>query len=360
MRTTTSIIFAMAMTATLLFSACPTDTPNETPTDSVRSIVGRLGTGFAPKALGVGSRSIAGAVSAIASFGVVAGQLQPQTPVGVLADGSFSVPLGEDDEGDQVLLFADGAAPGVRERFDSTGFIVLPTADGGGMARIPVSEALVDTVDLGTISLDVASNLGFSSLDRDAQAAVFGMGFDRLQAYYRFDNVLRMARNLYVNNDPASDQWVDAGSGQSSSYLLSSIKNSYSSPTAVPHRVFSVNFNIKFPADHVYADIAAGTVIVEVYPPADITIDQTSNVYGSTKPLRTNGGPDLGNGWMVMSTSIGYSLGLSIDDSSGIPGGTWIIKKDGADFALFDFASLAPYDDEGHFLYFHLRYWRKS
>lgn len=110
MKATTVIILVTALAVSLLYSACPTDTPDDNPTDSDRTIVGRLGTGFSPRALEDRPRSIAGAVSTIASFGVVAGQLQPQSPVGVLADGSFSVPLGEGDEGDQVLLFADGAA----------------------------------------------------------------------------------------------------------------------------------------------------------------------------------------------------------------------------------------------------------
>ncbi len=141
----------------------------------------------------------------------------------------------------------------------------------------------------------------------------------------------------------------------SSSYSLSSIENDYSDLKVEPHRVFSVGFEVKFPADHGYADVSDGSVVIEVYPPDDITIDEATNVYGPATPLRSNSGPDLENGWTVMSSSLGsgsYSLGLSIDDSSGIPGGTWIIKKDGAEFALFDFSSLAPYDDEGHFLYF--------
>ncbi len=333
----------------LMVAACE---PSGCNASSGRAIIGRFGSGFTSRSLRE-PKSIAGAVSTVASFGVVTGQLTPQEPVGVAPDGSFSVPL--TGEGDQVLLFADGASANVRERFEGSGFIVLPTADGGGMARIPVSGAAVDTVDLGAISFDAASGLGVSSLDRDAQAAAFGMGFDRLQAYYRFDNVLRMARNLYVNDDPGSSQWVDAGSGLTSSYLLSSIRNEYSSPATVPHRVFSVGFDIKFPADHGFADVSSGSVVIEVYPPAVITIDQTANTYGPALPLRSNGGPDLGNGWTVMGSALGsgsYSLGLSIDDTSGIPGGSWIVKKDGADFALFDFSSLAPYDEAGHFLYF--------
>lgn len=351
MKTITAVFLAIIFT--LLLISCKSEVPE--PVDAGRRIIGTMAGGFSPKTNSIDSRTISGAVSTIASFGVVTGQLSAQDTVDVAADGSFSVPVDTEAEGDQVLLFADSTATDVHERYDSTGFIVLPTADGGGMSRIPVSAALVDTIDLGAISLDTASGLGFSSLDRDAQVAMFGLDFERLQAYYRFDNVLRMARNLYVNDDPASTQWIDAVTGQANHYPLYSIRNSYSSPTEVPHRVFSVDFVIKFPVDHTYADIAAGAVIIEVVPAADITLDQTSHVYGPTAPLATNDETDLGNGWMVMSSPLGsgsYSLGLSIDDSSGIPGGTWIIKKDGAEFALFDFSSLAPYDDAGHFLYF--------
>jgi len=79
-------------------------------------------------------------------------------------------------------------------------------------------------------------------------------------------------------------------------------------------------------------------------------------VYGSSAPLATNDVLDLGGGWNVGGDNTlgsgSYGMGISIADASGIPGGTWVLRKNGADFALFDFTSLAPYDEEGHFLYF--------
>ncbi|MBI9104570.1 MAG: hypothetical protein JEY99_19295 [Spirochaetales bacterium] len=349
------VIFTLSSLVFLMIISCENGAPSDQLPITNHKIVGTFRDGFSVDNVNFNSKSISSSISSIASFNVIASGLVPNEPEPVDVDGSFEVELEADNPTDVVLLFIDDESEDVQSRFDRAGFIVLDAGDGEGMARIPVSGSTFETIDLGSISFDEANGQGVSSLDQAAQADIFGLDFSDLQSFYRYDNVLREAHNIYVNDDPQSEQFCQAWMSQSETFGLSSIRNSYSSVTAVALRVLSVGFNVTNPSDHSYTEIQSDTVLIEVVPPDDIILNVSGSPYGPEHPLASNDSTDWGGAWTIGPNDISegsYSIGIDLDADSGIPGGTWVIKKDGEILALFAFSSLTPFDEEGHFLYF--------
>jgi hypothetical protein len=177
----------------MVFFSCNLGNSSGSNSDGNRQIIGQLSDEFLVNKNVRSTKSISSSISQIASFSVITSGLTVQEPEPIEPDGSFEMPLSDDDEADMLLLFTAGETAGVQTRFDNSGFIVLAAEDGGGMSRIPVSNAVLETIDLGSITFDENNGQGVSSLDTSEQADIFNLDFNDLRSYFRYDNVLRNA-----------------------------------------------------------------------------------------------------------------------------------------------------------------------
>lgn len=363
---------ACTLLSAALAAACggnPTSSTGERQPGDPIGISGRLGSGLsAAQSLSSGevaSRSIASAVSGIASIPVIAGSasIGPDTEVlSILADGTFSATLQPEADASWLLLLVNEGAATLEEK--ASGFISFRDPSGVDLSLLPLGNAMRD-LEFGTISSDISGVSSEYSLA--ARADTFAESFaSLLETAYR-DNVFKHAKNLYVNLDTASGQWMME---RTRCYATGTTAQAVNAFMSVEQWEFTPGFNMRIdaqnPDGHDYDSIASGFDDIEIVPPEAITLKNTDPplVFSPEYPLLVSVARALPSGnalWFSADTGRlepdgGYVV--EFDGEENLGNGFWRFNllKGGArsELALFDIQSADPFtaDADQAFLYY--------
>lgn len=366
------------MTWTLLSAALvagcggsPTSSTSERQQGDPITVSGTLGEGLSVMqsvARGfTASRSIAGAVSGIASIPVIAGSASvgPETEIlPILADGTFSATLQPEADASWLLLLVNESSATLEEK--ASGFISLRDPSGVDLSLLPLGNATRD-LELGSVSSDttgIASE--FSLADK---ASGFSESFaSLLETAYR-DNVFKHAKNLYVNLDVDSGQWMME---RTQCYATENIAKAMNEPMQVADWDFTPGFNMRidsfYPAGHSYVSLNSGSDDIEIVPPEVITLKTNTPdppfVFSPESPLLVSVAKDLPSGnafWFSADTMHPEADGgyiLEFDGEENLDDGFWRLNliKDGtsSELAVFDMQSIDPFtkDADKAFIYY--------
>jgi hypothetical protein len=333
------------------------------------TISGKLGSGLSVAQGvargGVAARSIAGAVSGIASISVMAGSANvgPETEIlPILPDGSFSATLQPEADASWLLLLVNESYATLDEK--AAGFISFRDQSGVDLSLLPLGNAKRD-LEFGSVSADasgVASE--FSLADR---ASGFSESFAALlETAYR-DNVFKHAKNLYVNLDATSGQWIME---RTRCYATGTTAHAENAFMPVEQWEFTPGFNMRIdaqnPDGHDYDSIASGLDDIEIVPPEAITLKNTDPllVFSPESPLLVSVARALPSGnalWFSADTGHPEPDGgyfVEFDGEENLGNGLWRFNllKGGArsELALFDIQSADPFtaDADPAFLYY--------
>jgi hypothetical protein len=285
------------------------------------------------------------------------------------ADGTFSAPLGSADM-NWVYLLVDSTAA---RRDQVVGFVSIGDDGGQTLVQFPTASVKSD-IDCG--SLTQTGDESVSSTNVASVAGSFTLDVASLREIARRDNVLKAARNNYVNYDPASGVC----------YLLvprfnwrgsrSSIDNRASTPgsDALDYEGYYPQFSSNDDAITL-ASLVSGAAVLELYPPSTVQVDAGAKVYGPAAPLSSAGaayaagyGPADGNDIKVSAPEF-FAINFKVNDGesradgfafkpvetgSGINvpfmrdyAGTWTLKKNGTAIGWFDLSVASPADATG-------------
>jgi len=350
----------------MLFFSCNPSGPDENqpgnrqPGEPI-TISGRLGPGLsvAPSHArrGIAARSIAGAVSGIASIPVIAGNagIGPETEVlPVATDGSFSITLQPGADESALLLLVNENYATLEEK--AVGFVSLADSSGVDLSLLPLGNAKRD-LEFGTISSGQTGITSEYSLSE--QALNFSETFDTLlETAYR-DNLFKHAKNMYVNLDVDSGQWMME---RTRCYATGTIAQSENTLMPVSGWEFTPGFNMRIdaqdPSGHSYDSIISGVDDVEILPPEDITLKNTDPplVFGPDDPLLVSQARALPSGnalWFSSDTGRPEADGgyvIEFDGEENLGNGLWRFNllKGGvrSELALFDVQSVDPFTDD--------------
>ena len=333
------------------------------------TISGKLGTGLSVAQNGdrggVPARSIAGAVSGIASIPVIAGSANvgPETEMlPILTDGSFSATLQPDPDASWLLLLVDEGSETLDNK--ASGFISLRDQSGVDLSLLPLGNAKRD-LEFGAISSDSSGITSEYSLAD--QADTFAESFAvLLETAYR-DNLFKHAKNLYVNLDKSSGQWMME---RTRCYATSTIAQARNSFFPVGNWEFTPGFNMRIdaqkPDGHSYDSIISGIDDIEIVPPVSITLKNTDPplVFSPDSPLLVSVARTLSAGsalWFSSDTGRPEDDGgyvVEFDGEENLGNGLWrfnLLKRGvRSELALFDIQSIDPFtiDTDGAFIYY--------
>jgi len=345
-----------------------TSTGERQPGDPI-TISGKLGSGLSVAQRGVpggsAARSIAGAVSGIASISVIAGSAKvgPETEVlPILADGSFSATLQPDADASWLLLLVNEGSETLDGK--ASGFISLRDLSGVDLSLLPLGNAKRD-LEFGDISSD---SMGITSeFSLSDQADTFAATFSSLlETAYR-DNIFKRAKNLYVNLDEASGQWIME---RTRCYATGNTNQALNTYFPVTGWEFTPGFNMRIdaqdPDGHDYDSIASGVDDIEIVPPEAITLKNTDPplIFSPESPLLISVARALPSGnalWFSSDTGRPEPDGgyvVEFDGEENLGNGLWRFNllKGGArsELALFDIQSADPFttDADKAFIYY--------
>jgi len=312
-------------------------------------------------------RSIAGAVSGIASIPVIAGSasIGPDTELlPVLPDGSFSATLQPEADASWLLLLVNESYATLDEK--AAGFISFRDQSGVDLSLLPLGNAKRD-LEFGDISSDISGISSEYSLA--SQADTFAESFATLlETAYR-DNLFKHAKNLYVNLEATSGQWIKERTRCYATGLTAQAENS---SLPVDAWEFTPGFNMRidafYPAGHSYASLDSGSDDIEIVPPEVITLKTYTLdppfVFSPESPLLLSVARTLPAGnsiWFISGNGEidgdgGYTI--EFDGNENLGNGLWLFNllKGGvrSELALFDVQSIDPFtaDDDRAFLYY--------
>jgi len=362
------VSIAPLLVLSLFFSCNPTGSDdnqpgNRQPGDPI-TVSGRLGPGLsvAPSVArgGTAARSIAGAVSGIASIPVIAGNagIGPGTEVlPVATDGSFSITLQPGADESALLLLVNENYATLEEK--AGGFVSLADPSGVDLSLLPLGNARRD-LEFGTISSGQTGVTSEYSLSE--QALNFSETFDTLlETAYR-DNLFKHAKNMYVNLDKTSGQWIMERTSCTARSNAVKAENIY---IPITDWVFTSGFNMRIdvlePAGHNYDSLISNVDDIEIIPPSVITLKGTDPDYafGPETPIRLSDGLSLPS-----DASFSFWEGdnggyvIDFDGEEKLGDGFWrfnLIKAGlKTELALFDMQSVDPFtpDDSQAFIYY--------
>ena len=266
------LVFIIICSAVLVGCPVPTDTSITSTTigDGTVTISGKLGTGLSVSRGGVGSRSIAGAVSHIAAIPVIAGspdlgQVQT-TPVAI--DGSFNVELTPQTNVSTLLLLVNDDAATLEEK--AVGFASLNSTNGADLVLFPFDMAS-RSMDFGTLNL--ADGMAVSSKSLESQQDAFTLEFDELLQTAYHDNLFKHIKNQYVNtNHQTGEEYWE----RTLCYFTGDIADSENKWNSISSWVHTPGFNMKIeitsPQSYSYQDIVNRIVDIEMVPPQTFTL----------------------------------------------------------------------------------------
>jgi len=358
--------------ASFLVIACnPGTTVGDRQPDEPITVSGRLGPGLSVASSvargGTVARSIAGAVSGIASIPVIAGNagIGPGTEVlPVATDGSFSITLQPGADESALLLLVNENYATLEEK--AVGFVSLADPSGVDLSLLPLGNAKRD-LEFGYISSDQAGIMSEYSLSE--QAPNFSETFATLlETAYR-DNLFKNAKNMYVNLDKTSGQWIME---RTRCYATGTVSQAENTGMSVEIWDFTPGFNMRidafYPAGHSYASLDSGFDDIEIVPPEVINLKTYTPdhpfVFGPESPLLLSVARALPSGHVISFISGngeiegdgGYTI--EFDGEENLGNGLWQFNllKGGvrSELALFDVQSADPFttDAARAFIYY--------
>lgn len=292
-----------------------------------------------------GSRSIAGAVSGIASLPIVSGwpQIDNVGTVPVDAGGAFSMELAPEADADYLLMaIGDAMAKGIDAL---AGVIELPVGAGSEAYAVwPFDESGQTILDLGALSMEAGRFIPGT----DAAALVAALGQDQavLLAKAVRDGYLLFTKNAYLNRagnislDPffslPGKAWNSLGTWTTPEDVVTSAHAIMTMAFSKPGSPFSV------------ADFISGSHSLVVVPPATVTTNLTTvngdpsyEIFGPDKPF--NLGPE---------PFTGYEDHIAFSIMGPMPEGGWRVLVDNELDGVWDLAATRPLDGQGNFMYY--------
>jgi len=292
-----------------------------------------------------GTRSIAGAVSGIASLPIVAGwpQIDNASTVPVAVGGSFSIGMVPEENTDYLLLaIGDAMATGIDAL---AGVIELPVGAGSESYAVwPLDESGQPILDLGALGMEGGRFIPGA----DAAALVAALGQDQavLLAKAVRDGYLLFTKNAYLNRGSAigmdpffslpAKAWAGIGTWTEPEDVVTSayVVNTMTKPK--PGSNFSV------------ADFASGAHSLVVMPPEAVVTNLTT-VQGD--PDYREFSPD--NPFVLgQEPFTGYEDHIAFSIMGPMPEGGWRVMLDGQLDGVWDLAATRPLDEQGHFMYY--------
>jgi hypothetical protein len=285
-------------------------------------------------------------------------------------DGTFNAPMGSDDQNWVYLLLDTTAA---QRRDQVVGYVSLD--DGGNTLIQFPSGAVTADVDCGTLTQ--SGDEAVSSTGLADNAGSFSMDMDSLREIAKRDNILKAARNNYVNYDPATGI----------AYMLIPRFNWTGARSTVKNRAFvpgvdSITYEGYYPQfsstdDAItLASLVSGATVLDLYPPVAVDVAGAVKTYGPTVPM-TSAGADYTSGYgpsdgkdIKISASEFFAINFKVDtgetradsfafwpveSGSGLSlsltdnyDGYWTLKKNGTAIGWFDLSVASPTDGAGH------------
>ena len=339
--------------------------PSTDPEAGSLTITGRLGSGFSVARRSTGSRSIAGAVSHIASIPVIAGSpdLGQVQNTAIASNGSFSVALTPQANASTLLLLVNEHATTLEEK--AVGFASLKSDNGADLLLFPFDLAS-RSMDFGTLNL--SNGMAVSSSSLESQQDAFTLAFDELLQTAYHDNLFKCVKNQYVNTSPDSYKgyWVRTRCKFESQLELATNEwNPISSWTWTPG--FNVRIDVTDPDGYQFQDVADGIVDLEVVPPQTFTIPTVSGpplVISPSNPVLasmafgdTYKRPNASL-WVMNDPASPGTEGFlfEFDGEENLVNGNWKMNlvRGGTrtELALFDMQSIVPFTADGSFIYY--------
>lgn len=271
-------------------------------------------------------------------------------------DGTFEIDLSSYYDA-WLLMAVDSDAAG----YDKiVGFMTI-AGDDGRLNTIPTDNTSGD-IDLGDLLLDADTSEFIAEFSLDSYSAQFNLSPSELRALSRIDSMAKLMANLWVS-DKGSDYWSPM-----TVYIFS---GSYTDAMDTPAPAENLTFSTLYSRitwenpPHTIEDVAAGQVLIQVYPPSEIACNgftaDPANPFSNTGTLQREDREDgsvflsFQGGLLAVQQGRGeISLDFnSWDDSITAPiPGVWTVYVDGQPTAWVDFRAGSPYDAEGNLIVF--------
>lgn len=271
--------------------------------------------------------------------------------------GKFSLSL--DKSYDWMLVLLDTTATATVDRF--VGYVDLSPnlAVSNSLLMLPMTGATIASHDLGNIV-----NTGpTGSVTNSISALSFSLTTTQLTTMAKSDDMLRFAKNMVMNYDPATGIYYNLRPNfQLRGNFLATL-NSYPTVTAGTYVLnsYTLQLDSNMPKTTLSMDMVTGPVgtrtSVELFPP------QTISSYGTTTPLtnmttgmtcgfKNEDGVDIkycSDDDMSITdySDISYWFGLNDVLKGAVPTGQWLYKVGGQTKAEFDIAAANPVSGSG-------------
>ena len=363
------LVLAIVGSGLLLGCPVPTDTSITSTTigDGTVTISGKLGTGLSVSRGGIGSRSIAGAVSHIAAIPVVAsGPLIGQEQVSQInVDGSFSMQMAPQTGVSTLFLLINQDATTLEEK--AVAFTSLLSTQGESLALFPMDLASRN-LDFGTLNLQNGDAVSSKSLE--SQSDVFTMEFNNLLQIAFHDNSFKHVKNEYVNTHQDTGEEFHERTRCCFNTSISNSLNKWMDLDTWNHTSgFNMRIDVFYPKGYSYSDITSGIVDVEMVPPQTFTlaIYEPPIVLGPTNPilasmaLRDDIRQASSPPWLTGPAQSGMdSYVLEFDGRENLTNGEWkmnLLRSGGrSELALFDLQAVSPFTAGGAFIYYYPKF----
>jgi hypothetical protein len=268
----------------------------------------------------------------------------------VEADGTFeiSVPQGTRN---CLLLLIDSTQ--VR-RHQVAGYVAL-LENGESLIGLPIENS-DNNVDFGNMTLN--GDISGASMDFEEGADVFNTDLFLLRQRAWVDDVLKHVRNVYINYDPLLDVQ------RCETPLIFKLSNELPDANTASDQSGWYNNELgiwlygETNFDTSLDDLLTETVVLELYPPADIDVGGT--IFGPNNPITTagltdNSTPDYAfvanNGLLIeydRQTREISQMYVGFAPQLPLPTDDWVLFRNGAEYAYFDIGFASPFDDDGN------------
>jgi hypothetical protein len=388
-RKVSSARVAAAVAIVAVLSSCSvTDAPDPSQKylPSASRLTGSIGAGFAsaralsgglagPRAAGSASYKLwAFPLGNIDGSWPGAGTFSAAQSYDPAADGSFTIPLGNAALS-WVYLVSDSS---VGARKDSlVGFVSLSDASESLLSMQTKDVVEGSAIDCGALALkgDEAS----SSTSLSSAASAFKIDLAGLREIETKDNLLKSAKNNFVNYDPVAKTAIMLVPRFNWQCARSASEGKFSDPNVEAFE--NLGYYPQFSTDDASLKLSAivdGSTLLELYPPVEIAESANfSPVYGPSAPFSSLGavysagyGPADGNdvkagndgffaiNFLVDGGDRDRCEGFSFRPSSAGAAdaavnlrktypGLWLLKKNGVEIGWFDMAITMPQDASG-------------
>ena len=309
------------------------------------------------------SRSISSAITHIAAIPVVllGSELEIQTQVPVLPNGSFELPFSASQSGDTLLLTINENAQTPLER--SNGFIALQNGSGINLAALPLNSVTED-INLGDLDFDPVQRESLSSLSSIEQSRLFNATPDQLLDQIFRTNGAKNIINLYSNLRPTRAGEFRAGQEVNFESPLDLAVNQWSDHLYwlnTPYRFNKINFRMEVPDEDIdYTRVANEELFLLLTPSFPVSPRLEDKVFDPDNPIRYGGGwidggsPDAD--FSVFGPDDGGppdgGIYLTFDFFNDVQPGVWILEiENGRQLAIADTGSFLTQTPDGVFIY---------